>query len=92
MDSDKPSETEPVTTPRFMNGEFPDEINPDIYREIVEPLLSASMTDEQIARIDEYLKQVEEVIELLKSDKIGTTEAIKQLREISFVPPDGRTK
>ncbi len=49
----------------------------------LEPLLSTPLDDEEIRTIDEYLEQIEKVIEDLDLEKIGTTEAIRKVRETS---------
>ncbi len=59
----------------------------ELYREVVEPLLSLPITQDQYKNLEKFLEIVEITNEELKQGKIGTEEAMKRLRDISAEMP-----
>ena len=59
----------------------------ELYREVVKPLLSLPITQDQYKNLEKFLEIVEITNEELKQGKIGTDEAMKRLRDISAEMP-----
>jgi len=60
-----------------------EKIKLELYREVVEPLLSLPITQNQYQNLEKFLEIVESTNEELQQGKIGTEEAMKRLRDIS---------
>ncbi len=58
-------------------------VNAEIYRRAIEPLLATPLNKKQVENIEEYLEQIEKIVEELNADRFGTGEAIRRLRNIS---------
>ena len=64
-----------------------EKIKIELYREVVKPLLSLPITQDQYKNLEKFLEIVEITNEELKHGKIGTDDAMKRLRDISAEMP-----